>query len=157
MVAAGVYLLVRTFELFTADALLVVAITGTITTLIGALAALSQYDIKKILAYSTMSQLGLMVLAIGMGVTNAAVFKIVPQAVPEAVGGAAGWVGGLGAFGGFAIPPMMAFAVGDLGPRGYSIGFVVFVYLAISALLMAWILKYAIEAAPANGPSRLES
>jgi NNP family nitrate/nitrite transporter-like MFS transporter len=51
----------------------------------------------------------------------------------------------LGAFGGFAIPPMMAFAVSDLGPRGYSIGFVVFVYLTISALLMAWILKYATE------------
>jgi len=89
---------------------------------------------------------GIILMAIGMGVTNAAVFKIVPQAVPEAVGGAAGWVGGLGAFGGFAIPPMMAFAVGDLGPRGYSIGFVVFVYLTISALLMAWILKYVIEA-----------
>ncbi|MEZ5364934.1 MAG: hypothetical protein R2748_22035 [Bryobacterales bacterium] len=59
---------------------------------------------------------------------------------------AAGWVGGLGAFGGFVIPPMMAFAVGDLGERGYSIGFVVFVYLTISALLMAWILKYAMEA-----------
>ncbi len=90
---------------------------------------------------------GIILMAIGMGVTNAAVFKIVPQAVPQAVGGAAGWVGGLGAFGGFVIPPMMAFAVSDLGQRGYSIGFVVFVYLTISALLMAWILKYAIEAA----------
>ena len=58
---------------------------------------------------------GVILMAVGMGVTNAAVFKMVPQAVPQAVGGAAGWVGGLGAFGGFAIPPMMAFAVGDLG------------------------------------------
>lgn len=44
-------------------------------------------------------------MALGMGVANAAVFKLVAQEVPEAVGGAAGWVGGLGAFGGFAIPP----------------------------------------------------
>lgn len=80
MVAAGVYLLVTVFGLFTEDALLVVAITGMITTIIGALAALSQYDIKKILAYSTMSQLGLMVLAIGMGVVDAAFLHLLTHA-----------------------------------------------------------------------------
>lgn len=85
---------------------------------------------------------GVMLLAVGMGICNAAVFKIVPQAVPQAVGGAAGWVGGLGAFGGFAVPPMMAFAVKDLGPKGYSIGFIVFVFLSLLSLLMAWLLKY---------------
>lgn len=80
MVAAGVYLLIRVFGLFTETALVVVAITGMITTLIGALAALSQYDIKKILAYSTMSQLGLMVLAIGMGVVDAAFLHLLTHA-----------------------------------------------------------------------------
>jgi NADH-quinone oxidoreductase subunit L len=80
MVAAGVYLMVRVFHLFTDDALLVVAITGMITTLIGALAALSQYDIKRILAWSTMSQLGLMVLAIGMGVVDAALLHLITHA-----------------------------------------------------------------------------
>lgn len=85
---------------------------------------------------------GVLLLAVGMGICNAAVFKIVPQAVPHAVGGAAGWVGGLGAFGGFAIPPMLAFAVRDLGPRGYSIGFIVFVFLSLLSLTMAWLLKY---------------
>ena len=80
MVAAGVYLLVRVFSLFTPEALIVVAITGMITTLIGALAALSQYDIKKILAYSTMSQLGLMVLALGMGVVDAALLHLLTHA-----------------------------------------------------------------------------
>lgn len=80
MVAAGVYLMVRVFGLFTADALLVVAITGMITTLIGAVAALSQYDIKKILAYSTMSQLGLMILALGLGVVDAALLHLVTHA-----------------------------------------------------------------------------
>jgi NADH-quinone oxidoreductase subunit L len=80
MVAAGVYLLVRLFGIFTADALLVVAITGMVTTVAGALAALSQYDIKKILAYSTISQLGLMVLAIGMGVAEAALLHLIAHA-----------------------------------------------------------------------------
>jgi MFS transporter, NNP family, nitrate/nitrite transporter len=125
------------------------AILALLITLIGALVMTMTNEFELALP-------GIILMAIGMGVANAAVFKIVPQAVPEAVGGAAGWVGGLGAFGGFAIPPMMAFAVGDLGPRGYSIGFVVFVYLTISALLMAWILKYAIEAEPANRLTRSE-
>ena len=85
---------------------------------------------------------GIVLLAVGMGICNAAVFKIVPQVVPQAVGGAAGWVGGLGAFGGFAIPPAMAFAVRDLGTRGYAIGFVVFIFLALVSLVVAWVLKY---------------
>lgn len=93
---------------------------------------------------------GIVLLAFGMGVCNAGVFKIVPQAVPHAVGGAAGWVGGLGAFGGFVIPPVLAFAVSDLGKRGYAIGFIVFVFLALMSLSMAWILKYMAEPAQAQ-------
>ena len=93
---------------------------------------------------------GVLLLAIGMGITNAAVFKIVPQVVPQAVGGAAGWVGGIGAFGGFVIPPMLAFAVRDLGRPGYAIGFIVFVFLALLSLALTWIVKYAkAPAAPA--------
>ncbi len=88
---------------------------------------------------------GELLLAFGMGICNAAVFKLVPKEVPQAVGGAAGWVGGLGAFGGFVIPPMMAFAVRDLGQRGYAIGFVVFIFLTLFSLSMAWILKYTHE------------
>jgi NNP family nitrate/nitrite transporter-like MFS transporter len=91
---------------------------------------------------------GVVLLAVGMGFTNAAVFKIVPQAVPRAVGGAAGWVGGLGAFGGFVIPPILGFAVRDLGEPGYSIGFITLVFLALLSLVMVWILKYA---PPAEG------
>lgn len=87
----------------------------------------------------------ILLLAFGMGLCNAAVFKIVPQAVPQAVGGAAGWVGGLGALGGFAIPPVLGFAVRSLGKNGYAIGFVVFVFLALFSLSMAWIMKYTQE------------
>jgi NNP family nitrate/nitrite transporter-like MFS transporter len=96
---------------------------------------------------------GQMLLAIGMGLCNAAVFKMVPQAVPQAVGGASGWVGGVGAFGGFAIPPILAFAVGQIGPRGYGIGFIVFVFLALMSLGITWVLKYgAARTGPAQQP-----
>jgi NNP family nitrate/nitrite transporter-like MFS transporter len=85
--------------------------------------------------------LAVMLLALGMGVANAAVFKLVPQAVPRAVGGVAGWVGGLGAFGGFVIPPLMATFVEMWGPRGYSLGFGLFIILSLFALGMVLLLK----------------
>ena len=91
---------------------------------------------------------GELLLAIGMGLCNAAVFKMVPQAVPQAIGGASGWVGGIGAFGGFVIPPILAFAVGQIGARGYGIGFIVFVFLALLSLAMTWVLKYTTDARP---------
>lgn len=80
MVAAGVYLLARIFPLFTSISLTVVSGVGAITAIIGALAALSQYDIKKILAYSTISQLGLMIMAIGMEIVNAALLHLFTHA-----------------------------------------------------------------------------
>lgn len=114
------------------------AILALLITLVGALVMTSSHQFE-------LSVPGEILMAFGMGICNAAVFKIVPQAVPQAVGGAAGWVGGLGAFGGFAIPPAMAFAVHDLGTNGYAIGFVTFVFLTLFSLSMAWILKYARE------------
>ncbi len=86
---------------------------------------------------------GIVLLAFGMGLCNAAVFKIVPQAVPTAVGGAAGWVGGLGALGGFIIPLILGIAVRNLGKEGYAIGFIVFIFLALFSLSLAWVLKYS--------------
>ena len=67
MVAAGVFLLIRIESLFTESVLMIIAIIGTITAIIGAIGALFQWDIKKVLAYSTISQLGFMVMAIGAG------------------------------------------------------------------------------------------
>ncbi|GIQ70867.1 NADH-quinone oxidoreductase subunit L [Xylanibacillus composti] len=69
MVAAGVYLVARTFPLFQASdaALLTVAIVGGFTAIFAATIALAQNDIKRILAYSTVSQLGYMMLAMGIG------------------------------------------------------------------------------------------
>jgi NNP family nitrate/nitrite transporter-like MFS transporter len=76
---------------------------------------------------------GLLIMALGMGVGNAAVFKLVPHYVPKAVGGAAGWIGGLGAFGGFVIPLSLG-AV--LDSAGYAQGFWIFAGLFILALVM---------------------
>ncbi len=90
-----------------------------------------------------LSGVGELLMALGMGVANAAVFKLVPQYVPEAVGGAAGWVGGLGAFGGFAIPPIMGAFVSAHGQAGYARGFVVFIILALVSLALAYALKQA--------------
>ena len=122
-------------------------ILGLMIMLMGALVMIGSRDYQLAIP-------GQILLAFGMGISNAAVFKMVPQAVPHAVGGAAGWVGGLGAFGGFAIPPMLAFAVRDLGKPGYSIGFVVYLFLALLSLFMAWILKYS--DAPLASPTPAE-
>ena len=80
MVAAGIFLLGRVQPALAPDALVVVAVTGAITTVLGAVYALSQTDIKKVLAYSTISQLGLMVLAMGAGARDAALFHLLTHA-----------------------------------------------------------------------------
>jgi NNP family nitrate/nitrite transporter-like MFS transporter len=81
---------------------------------------------------------GAVMMALGMGVANAGVFKLVPKYLPQAVGGGAGLVGGLGAFGGFAIPPVMGFFVQQYGQQGYSSGFLVFFLLSLLCLSISW-------------------
>jgi NNP family nitrate/nitrite transporter-like MFS transporter len=80
-------------------------------------------------------------LGLGMGVGNAAVFKLVSQAVPEAIGGASGWVGGLGAFGGFVFPPALGLVVRLQGEAGYATGFALFIGLAIAAIGLTYLLR----------------
>lgn len=77
MVAAGIFLLARVQPIFTADVNLTIAVIGTITMLLGAIYAIFQTDIKKVLAYSTISQLGLMLLGLG---TEASVFHLLTHA-----------------------------------------------------------------------------
>ncbi|PWB63310.1 MAG: NADH-quinone oxidoreductase subunit L [Deltaproteobacteria bacterium] len=67
MVAAGVYLVGRVYPIFTPDAFLFIAYIGLITLFIAATIALTQNDIKKVLAYSTCSQLGFMIMGLGVG------------------------------------------------------------------------------------------
>lgn len=80
MVAAGVYLIARIFVMLTADAMLVIAVIGVITSFIAATMALTQNDIKKVLAYSTISQLGYMVMAMGVGAYAYGFFHLVTHA-----------------------------------------------------------------------------
>ncbi len=82
MVAAGVFLVARVWPLFeaSADARLVVLIVGAFTALAAATIALAQTDIKKVLAYSTISQLGFMFAALGAGAWVAAVFHLATHA-----------------------------------------------------------------------------
>ncbi|HJX12633.1 MAG TPA: MFS transporter [Dehalococcoidales bacterium] len=86
---------------------------------------------------------GAVIMALGMGVGNAGIFKLVPKYLPGAVGGAAGWVGGIGAFGGFAIPPLLGFFVRVQGTSGYSCGFITFITLSVISLVLAFILRRA--------------
>ena len=80
MVAAGVYLVARCYAFFTPDALTVIAIVGALTALIGAIAALKQFDIKAVLAFSTISQLGYMVMGMGTGAYDASLFHLTTHA-----------------------------------------------------------------------------
>ncbi|HQA50739.1 MAG TPA: NADH-quinone oxidoreductase subunit L, partial [Syntrophomonadaceae bacterium] len=82
MVAAGVYLIARAFFIFssTPEAMTLIAVIGGFTALFAATIALVQNDIKRILAYSTLSQLGYMVMAMGIGAMTAGMFHLMTHA-----------------------------------------------------------------------------
>ncbi len=80
MVAAGVFLIGRIYFLFSPDVLRVMAIVGVTTAVMGALMALVHFDIKRILAYSTISQLGWMVVCLGAGDPSASQLHLVTHA-----------------------------------------------------------------------------
>ena len=87
MVTAGVYLIARTNVLFTLApvVLQLVAVIGAITLLIAGFSALTQFDIKRVLAYSTISQIGYMFLALGVGAWSAAIFHFMIHAFFKAL------------------------------------------------------------------------
>ncbi len=87
MVTAGVYMIVRLHPVFlmAPNAMLVVAIIGALTAVMAASIGLTQWDIKKILAYSTVSQLGYMFLACGVGAFGAAMFHLMTHAFFKAL------------------------------------------------------------------------
>lgn len=84
--------------------------------------------------------LGEALIAIGMGVNNAAVFGMLPKYVPKAVGGASGLIGGLGALGGFAVPPLLGQFVGWFGADGYAWGFAIYAVLALFSIALTGLL-----------------
>nr|QCO75880.1 NADH-plastoquinone oxidoreductase subunit 5 [Triodia wiseana] len=87
MVAAGIFLLARLLPLFISLPLIMsfISLVGTITLFLGATLALAQRDIKRSLAYSTMSQLGYMMLALGIGSYQAALFHLITHAYSKAL------------------------------------------------------------------------
>lgn len=91
-----------------------------------------------------MAFLGMMILGTGMGVANAAVFELVPKYVPNAVGGASGWIGGIGGAGTMIILPILGMFVDVYGQIGYARGFMVFIIL--SAICAG--ISYALKAFP---------
>ena len=84
MVAAGVYMTLRIFPFLTGDALFVIAIIGALTALMAAITAITRNDIKAVLAYSTISQLGYMIMALGVGAPVYAFFHLVTHAMFKA-------------------------------------------------------------------------
>nr|YP_010828325.1 NADH-plastoquinone oxidoreductase subunit 5 [Asarum splendens]YP_010828326.1 NADH-plastoquinone oxidoreductase subunit 5 [Asarum splendens]WFF45711.1 NADH-plastoquinone oxidoreductase subunit 5 [Asarum splendens]WFF45712.1 NADH-plastoquinone oxidoreductase subunit 5 [Asarum splendens] len=87
MVAAGIFLVARLFPIFTVIPYIMnlISLIGVITVLLGATLALAQRDIKKSLAYSTMSQLGYIMLALGIGSYRAALFHLITHAYSKAL------------------------------------------------------------------------
>jgi proton-translocating NADH-quinone oxidoreductase chain L len=87
MVAAGVFLVARMYPVFSLSpqAMMIIATIGALTAVVAATIALTQTDIKKALAYSTMSQLGYMMLAMGIGAYTAGLFHLVTHAYFKAM------------------------------------------------------------------------
>ena len=109
------------------------AILSFVTVGVGATVLILTRDVSVAVA-------GMVLLATGIGLANAAVFQLLPLYVPEAVGGASGLVGGLGAFGGFVVPPVLGLFVDLHGLSGYATGFVVVLCLAgVGILLSGWL------------------
>jgi len=104
-----------------------------ITVALGALLLIGTTDTSPAIA-------GIIIIAAGMGIGNGAVFKLIPTYVPEAIGGATGWIGGLGTFGGFALPPILASFVQRQGTAGYQQAFLTFVVLGIMVGVISLIL-----------------
>jgi NADH-quinone oxidoreductase subunit L len=87
MVTAGVYMIARSSAIYTRapEAMMIVAVVGVATALVAALIAITQRDIKRVLAYSTVSQLGYMILAVGVGAFSAGIFHLYTHAFFKAL------------------------------------------------------------------------
>lgn len=84
---------------------------------------------------------GMLVLGTGMGIANAAVFEMVPRLIPDAVGGASGWISGIGGAGTLIILPVLGTFVDVYGAIGYARGFVVFAVLSAICVTIAVALR----------------
>lgn len=187
MVTAGVYLVVRMHAVFTMAPLTlqVIGIIGAVTSLYASLSALGQTDLKRVLAYSTVSQLGLMFLACGAGAFYAAMFHLTTHAFIKAVlflsagnvvhmmhgttemskmGGLSEiftkthWLFLIGALSLAGIPPFAAFFSKDLILENeYLIGYSVLYYIALAASILTGIYLTRAYCLTFRGPQHLDS
>jgi NADH-quinone oxidoreductase subunit L len=141
MVTAGVYLMVRSQAMYMAvpEAQEVVVWVGALTALFAGLIALGQFDIKKVLAYSTISQLGFMVAAVGLGAEVAAMFHLVTHAGSVILGMEHGLEAGNHGHGGHHDDPQDMRNMGGIRKK-MPITFIVYL---IGALALAGIAPFA--------------
>ncbi|NHE56505.1 MFS transporter [Cyclobacterium plantarum] len=111
-----------------------VAILSFVTMAFGALVLTITSD-----AY--VSFFGMIVIGTGMGIANAAIFELVPKYIPDAVGGASGWIGGVGGAGTLLIIPILGAFVDIYGQIGYARGFIVIAILSVLCAIIAYALK----------------
>lgn len=113
-------------------------------TAFGAIAVLTVGAVLMIFAGGNfgLAVVGLVLLAVGMGVNNAATFKILPQVIPSAMGGASGWIGGLGALGGFLFPILQGLFIHDpkVADPGYNLSFAVYLVAGLVSLVLLGVL-----------------
>jgi len=187
MVTAGVYLVVRMHAVFTMApmTLQVIGIIGAITSLYASLSALGQTDLKRVLAYSTVSQLGLMFLACGAGAFYAAMFHLTTHAFIKAVlflsagnvvhmmhgttemskmGGLSAiftkthWLFLIAALSLSGIPPLAAFFSKDLILENeYLVGYEFLYYIALAASILTGIYLTRAYCLTFTGPQHLDS
>lgn len=80
------------------------------------------------------------IIAITFGMNNASVMRLVPEYIHKSVGGASGWIGGLGAFGGFVFPPIFGEVASKMGITGYYRGFLTFSVLSIISIIVSYLV-----------------
>lgn len=78
------------------------------------------------------------IIAVTFGMNNASVMRLVPEYIHKSVGGASGWIGGLGAFGGFVFPPILGEVASKMGITGYYRGFLTFTILSVISILVTY-------------------
>lgn len=187
MVTAGVYLVVRLHELFLLAPITmqIVGIVGAVTSLFAALCAVAQTDLKRVLAFSTVSQLGLMFVACGAGAFYSAMFHLTMHAFVKALlflsagnvvhmlhgttamakmGGLAKsfpkthWLFLIGALSLSGIPPFAAFFSKDLIlDQEYLAGYEILFYIALAASILTGVYMMRAYAMTFMGPRHLDA
>lgn len=116
---------------------------GETVTIVGFAAMLAGGCVMTVCTSVALACFGMFLLGSGMGVANAGIFALVPKYIPNAVGGASGWISGVGGAGTLIVLPVLGGFVDVMGPIGYARGFVIFVILSGLCVSVAYMLRRA--------------